>query len=115
MSAPDLYPEITARKTFDELTSSPETFVKLVGMLLLFARDSDYYGYSGWCRGAILNPEPCADCGKKGSILALSKGPEATKIEDIEMMRLDRDELEVMLGHCDAFIGVTPEESFLLS
>lgn len=114
MSAPDLYPEIIARKTFDELTASSETFAKLVGMLLLFARDSDYYGYSGWCRSAILNPEPCVDCGKKGSILAFSKGPEATKIEDIEFMRLDRDELKVMFGHCDAFIGLTPEESFLL-
>lgn len=115
MSNPTNHPEVIARKTFDELTASPEAFAQLAGMLLLFARDSDYFEYSGWCRGALLEAPACVDCGKKGSMLAFSKGPEATKPEDMEIMRLDRDELKNMLDHCDVFLGQTAETSFFLS
>lgn len=114
MSRPDIHPDITIYKTFDEITASAEEFRKLVGMLLLFARESDYYEYSGWCRGAVLNAPKCPECGETGSMIAFSKGPEATKPEDMAILRLNRNELKTMLGHCDAFIGQTPDESFFM-
>lgn len=108
-----MYEDITNRKTLEQVTASDEAFAKLVGMVLLFNRESQWYEYSGWCRGAVLDAV-CPCCDKRFSKLAFSKGPEATPPEDMMMLELSREELIQVLSSCDAFIGATPDESFLL-
>lgn len=108
-----MHEDITNRKTFEQVTASPEVFKQLVGMVLLFSRDSKWFEYSGWCRGAVLDAT-CPCCDKRFTMLAFSKGPEATKPEDMMKLELSREELILMLSSCDAFIGQSSSESFLL-
>jgi len=109
-----MHEDIKARKTFEEITSSPEEFEKLLGMVLLFNRDSPYFKYSGWVRAAVLNAQ-CPCCDKVYSFMAFSQTAAATKPEDMMMIQLSSEELKAIIFNCDAFIGLTLEESFLLS
>lgn len=111
-----MHEDITNRKTFAELTASQEAFGTLVGKVLLFNRESPYFKYSGLCRGAILE-HTCPDCGRKCAVLAFStKGDvfKACEVKDMEVLQLHREYLENLFYRCDAFVGRSAEDSFLL-
>lgn len=95
--------EITKYKTIEEILESPESFETLLGMALLFNRDTDYFNFSGFVTAALLDYE-----GEDKNILAINAN------NKLLTFRWGREDLRKMFESCDAFIGKTEEESFLL-
>lgn len=90
-------------KTIDDLLETPEKFEQLLGMCLLFDRDSDYYKFSGFVTAALLDHDDL----KKGiSILAIKTNT------DWFTFRYSREDLRKMFSYCIEFVGKTEEDSF---
>lgn len=100
-----MYEEITKRKKMDELLT-PAGFASLLQMLLLFNREGRFYEHSGFVTAALLDYDDPVNQVSILGVWVLGKG--------LMTFKLTRPELTEMLNQCDAFIGKTPEESFLL-
>ena len=90
--------------TIEQLLLNPERFEILLGMCLLFNKDSEYYKFSGFVTAALLD----YDLDKQISILSI-KTP-----DNWYTLECSREYLNKMLSNCDEFVGNTPEESFIL-
>jgi hypothetical protein len=95
--------DINARKTLAEIIAS---LGDLVGMCLLFNRKSRYYKASG------IVTETRMDTVTGHSALSI-RNPDTGDTLVIAMATLAA--LEDLLSTCDAFVGHTPEDSFLLA
>ena len=93
--------DITNRKTLAEVMADPSI---LYDKLLLFNRGSELYDLSGWC----INPNK--NLGGYFSCVFVNH-----KREVICGAAWDEEVLKDVVLHCDAFIGKTSEESFLLT
>lgn len=100
--------DIKARKTMAEILAS---FSSLVGMLLLFNRESPYYRLSGIIGYAVLEHDQ-PDL-KGMAVLTMFNPNDGASIGTL--VSSTRAELEELLTMCDAFVGHTPEDSFLLA
>ncbi len=96
--------EITDRKTLTEIF---DDFEVLLGMCLLFQKDSNYYKFSGLVTAALFEWELGAD-GSPITVLAILTN------SGMITFKYTVDDLTKMFNHCEAFIGRSPEESFLL-
>jgi hypothetical protein len=94
--------DILSRKSLEELFV-PEEFEKLLGKVLLFNLKSEWI--SGRVSAALLNFES-----DDISVLAIQDFLEGRLIT----YKLKIEELEDAFKNCEAVIGLTPEESFLI-
>lgn len=92
-------------KKLDWFFESPENFAVLKGMCLLFAKDTDYYKFSGIVTAALLDYE---DPDKQISILAIRT------LDNWITFKYSREDLKKMLTSCVEFVGQSYEESFQL-
>lgn len=99
-----MHEEIKNRKKIDELLT-PQGFESLLGMVLLFNKESLYFPYSGFVTASLLDYD---DPENKISILAIYGQ------NGLITFKRTRQDLVDMFNVCDAFIGKTAEESFLL-
>ena len=95
--------DIKGRKTMTEIIGS---FGDLVGMCLLFNRESHYYKASG------IVTETRLDTTAGNSALSIYK-PDTG--DTLVMAISTLAALEEILSTCDAFVGATEEKSFLLA
>ena len=93
-------------KTITELLSNFESFEKLLGMCLLFNKESEYYKFSGFVTAALLDYD---DPEKKISILAINTN------SGLITFKYSREDLEKMFANCIEFVGKSEEESFVLN
>ena len=94
-------------RTIDWLLEKPENFETLLGMCLLFDKNSDYYKLSGFVTAALLDHD---DPDKQISILAI----DTRHLSGWITFKYSREDLRKMFSHCIEFVGKTPEESFTL-
>lgn len=92
-------------KKIEDILKTPEQFETLLYKVLLFAKDSDYYKFSGKVTAALLNYD---DPDKEISILAI-RTP-----EQWYTFKSSKDDLRKMLGKCIEVVGNSEEESFTL-
>jgi hypothetical protein len=93
------------KRTIDSLLASPESFEELLGMCLLFDKNSDYYKFSGFVTAALLDFD---DPDKGISILGIKT------TDQWYTFRYTREDLRKMFSHCIEFVGKTEEESFTI-
>lgn len=96
--------DITNRKSIDDILKSKESFEKLLGMGLLFNRETEYYKFSGFVTAALLDFD-----GDDQNILAIN-----SSISGLITFHWSREDLRKAFENCDAFIGKNPGDSFLL-
>jgi len=90
-------------RTIDSLLETPEAFEELLGMCLLFDKDSDYYKFSGFVTAALLDhDEPGI------SILAIKTN------DQWYTFKYTREDLKKMFSHCIEFVGKSEEDSFTI-
>ena len=92
------------KKTIEQLLTNPESFEILLGMCLLFNKDSEFYKFSGLVTAALLD----YDLDNQISILSI-KTP-----DNWHTLKCSREYLSKLLSNCDEFVANTPEESFIL-
>lgn len=94
--------EIKGRRSLGLFLSSETELETLLGKMLLFSRDSEYFKFSGLCTAALRHYESNGN-----SIVAVlnEKG--------LITLKFDDESLKDALNHCEAVVGKTPEESFL--
>ena len=103
MNSEAIHNDILGRKSLGELLEREE-FQKLLGKVLLFNRKSRLI--SGKVSAASLNFE-----GDDITVLAIM----SPTVDPAWMTyKLNREELEDAFKNCEAVIGLTPEESFLI-
>lgn len=95
-------------KTIDEIFDNPENFESLLGMCLLFDKNSKYFEYSGFITAALLDREN--DGNNKLSILAI----DTHKPNGWYTFKWKNEDLKEMLSNCIEFVGKTEEDSFVL-
>lgn len=96
--------DIKGSKTMAEIIGS---LGDLVGMCLLFNRESAYYKVSGLVAATTFN-----EITEKSSITLCHPSTGAYLVTIAMDTRAD---LETVLSTCDAFVGATEEKSFLLA
>ena len=90
-------------KTIDSLLETSEAFESLMGMCLLFDKNSDYYKFSGFVTAALLDYD---DPDKGISILAIKTA------DHWFTFKYTREDLRKMFSHCIEFVGKDEESSF---
>lgn len=93
--------DIKKFKTVQEIFDS---FDSLLGMCLLFNKDTEYFKFSGFVTAALLDFN-----GDDDNILAI----ETSNIGWITF-HWTREDLRKAFENCDAFLGKTEDQSFLL-
>ena len=93
-------------KTIDSLLESFEAFESLLGMCLLFDKESDYYKFSGFVTAALLDYD---DPDKGTSILAIKTA------DNFYTFKYTREDLRKMFSNCIEFVGKSEEDSFKIS
>lgn len=92
-------------RTIDSLLESPESFEDLLGMCLLFDKESEYYKFSGFVTSALLDFD---DPNKGISIFAIKTS------DNFYTFKYTREDLRKMFSHCIEFVGKSEEDSFIL-
>lgn len=92
-------------RTIDSLLESDKNFESLLGMCLLFDKDSEYYKFSGFVTCALLDYD---DPDNKISILAIQTAT------DWITFKYTREDLRKMFSHCIEFVGKSEEDSFTI-
>lgn len=94
------HPDITNRKKYSELLTD-ESFETLRGKILLFSRDTKHYQNSGRVTAALLKYFD-------ETVLAIQ-----TNVGWMTFYHTPESLLE-MMKCCEAVLGISPEESFIL-
>jgi hypothetical protein len=94
-------------KKIDDLLKDQESFESLLGMVLLFDKNSEYYKFTGWVTAALLDYD---DPDKGISIFAINTG----RPSEWFTFKYTREDLRKMFENCIEFVGKTEEESFIL-
>ena len=92
-------------RTIDSLLETFESFECLLGMCLLFDKESEYYKFSGFVTAALLD---YYDPDKGISILAIKTA------DQFYTFKYTREDLRKMFSHCIEFVGKTEEDSFTI-
>jgi hypothetical protein len=92
-------------RTIDSLLKTPKAFENLLGMCLLFDKNSDYYKFSGFVTAALLDFD---DLDKNISILAIKTA------DQWYTFKYSREDLKKMFSYCIEFVGKTEEDSFTI-
>jgi hypothetical protein len=92
-------------KTIDSLFENADAFGSLLGMCLLFDKNSEYYKFSGFVTAALLDYD---DPDNKISILAIKTA------NDWITFKYTREDLKKMFSNCIEFVGKSEEDSFTI-
>lgn len=93
-------------KKLDWLLENEDNFASLLGMVLLFDKNSEWNEYSGFVTAALLDFD---DPENKISILAIHCG-----VRGLFTFKRTREELNDILLNCVEFVGEDEESSFIL-
>ena len=96
-------------KRLSEILKNQESFESLHHKLLLFAKDSKFYSWSGYVTAALLDFED--DGGVPVTIIAIN----TYKAHGWLTIKRGRAELEEMLKSCIEVVGETEADSFTIT
>ncbi len=95
-------------KKISQIIDSIENFEQLLGMALLFDKNSKYFGWSGFVTAALLDWE------EKDNKSLTVLGIDTKHLNGWITIKLTKEELIDALNNCIEFVGKTEEDSFTL-